>query len=213
MENKYYDVLDVDKNADRQQIKVAYRSKARQFHPDLNRDPGSAELFKIVQEAYEVLSDDDRRKEYDKELSQAQAARKPVNKSRPVNPSQPRRKAPSDEEIRLHEELHQEPETITVMRLSKRWLARRILMIIALIVIPAIIWISSRNIIAVILYYVVASMAFVYLYEIAVVSNIGLIIWLITSVVDRTYTHILLSILLLMLVNILTYIINPMRPY
>ena len=62
----YYDVLGVSKNATAQEIKSAYRKKAKEFHPDLNKDdPKAADKFKEAQEAYETLSDDNKRKMYD----------------------------------------------------------------------------------------------------------------------------------------------------
>ena len=68
MSKDYYKVLGVEKTADGKEIKAAYRSLARQYHPDVN--PGDAhaeENFKLVGEAYEVLSDAKRRAEYDEE--------------------------------------------------------------------------------------------------------------------------------------------------
>ena len=62
----YYEVLGVEKNADADQIKKAYRKKAMQFHPDRNPDDPTAEAkFKEAGEAYEVLSDPDKRARYD----------------------------------------------------------------------------------------------------------------------------------------------------
>ena len=62
----YYDVLGVDKTADSDTLKKAFRSMAKKYHPDLH--PGDAEaekLFKEINEAYEVLSDDEKRRIYD----------------------------------------------------------------------------------------------------------------------------------------------------
>lgn len=62
----YYDVLGVSKGATEQEIKSAFRKKAKEFHPDLNKDnPKAAEKFKEAQEAYSVLSDESKRKMYD----------------------------------------------------------------------------------------------------------------------------------------------------
>ncbi|MDB5083864.1 MAG: molecular chaperone DnaJ [Bacilli bacterium] len=62
----YYEVLGVGKSASADEVKRAYRKLARQFHPDVNKDdPSAAEKFKEVSEAYEVLSDQDKRSRYD----------------------------------------------------------------------------------------------------------------------------------------------------
>jgi molecular chaperone DnaJ len=60
-----YDTLGVARDADGDTIKRAYRKLARQLHPDVNPDPGSAERFKEVSHAYEVLSDAEKRRMYD----------------------------------------------------------------------------------------------------------------------------------------------------
>ncbi|MBR4749655.1 MAG: J domain-containing protein [Abditibacteriota bacterium] len=62
----YYSVLGVDKSASLKDIKTAYRKLARKYHPDVNPDDKNAEeKFKEISEAYEVLSDEDKRKKYD----------------------------------------------------------------------------------------------------------------------------------------------------
>ncbi len=62
----YYAVLGVDKNASQDEIKRAYKKKAKQFHPDLNKDdPKAEERFKEVNEAYKVLGDANARSRYD----------------------------------------------------------------------------------------------------------------------------------------------------
>lgn len=62
----YYEVLGISKNATEAEIKSAFRKKAKEFHPDLNKDnPEAAEKFKEAQEAYSVLSDENKRKMYD----------------------------------------------------------------------------------------------------------------------------------------------------
>jgi len=62
----YYKVLGVARSADAAEIKKAYRKLARKFHPDVNPDnPDAEKKFKEIQEAYAVLSDKDKRKQYD----------------------------------------------------------------------------------------------------------------------------------------------------
>src|SRR5919106_5186663 len=62
----YYEVLGVERGADDAQIKKAFRLLARELHPDVNRhDPAAEEKFKEAAEAYEVLSDPERRRTYD----------------------------------------------------------------------------------------------------------------------------------------------------
>jgi molecular chaperone DnaJ len=66
MKRDYYDVLGVNREADENEIKKAFRSLARKLHPDANPDdPEAEERFKELAEAYEVLSDDQRRQLYD----------------------------------------------------------------------------------------------------------------------------------------------------
>lgn len=62
----YYKTLGVDRNAEEKEIKKAYRKMARQYHPDVNPgDKAAEEHFKDINEAYEVLSDPEKRRKYD----------------------------------------------------------------------------------------------------------------------------------------------------
>lgn len=62
----YYEVLGVPRDADQDAIRRAYRKLARQYHPDLNSERDAEERFKELGEAYEVLSDPDKRERYDR---------------------------------------------------------------------------------------------------------------------------------------------------
>ncbi len=62
----YYKILGVDRNASQEEIKKAYRRLARKYHPDRNKgDPKAEERFKEINEAYQVLSDPEKRRRYD----------------------------------------------------------------------------------------------------------------------------------------------------
>ncbi len=61
----YYDVLGVSKNADEKEIKSAFRKLAKQYHPDVNKEPGAEAKFKEIGEAYAVLGDEEKRRQYD----------------------------------------------------------------------------------------------------------------------------------------------------
>ncbi len=76
MAKDYYKILGVSKKADEKEIKTAYRSLARKYHPDVN--PGNPEAeakFKEISEAYAVLSDDEKRKMYDAYGSNCESVR------------------------------------------------------------------------------------------------------------------------------------------
>jgi curved DNA-binding protein len=61
----FYEALGVPRSASQDEIQRAYRKLARQYHPDVNKDPGAEEKFKDIAEAYDVLSDPELRKRYD----------------------------------------------------------------------------------------------------------------------------------------------------
>ncbi|MFS1517863.1 molecular chaperone DnaJ [Bacillus sp. SCS-151] len=61
----YYEVLGISKSASQDEIKKAYRKLSKKYHPDINKEPDAADKFKEVKEAYETLSDDQKRAHYD----------------------------------------------------------------------------------------------------------------------------------------------------
>ena len=66
MAKDLYEILGVDKNANEQEIKKAYRRRARELHPDVSEDPNAEEKFKELNEAYDVLSDPKKKAQYDR---------------------------------------------------------------------------------------------------------------------------------------------------
>ncbi|MHC1741253.1 MAG: VWA domain-containing protein [Anaerolineaceae bacterium] len=68
MQGDYYEIIGVNRDASFDAIKRAYHEKARKYHPDLNQDKATTELFLAIQEAYEVLSDVEKRKQYDAKI-------------------------------------------------------------------------------------------------------------------------------------------------
>ena len=64
-ERDFYVILGVERNATDAQIKAAFRKAAQKWHPDVNSDPEAQERFKEINEAYQVLSDPEKRSRYD----------------------------------------------------------------------------------------------------------------------------------------------------
>lgn len=66
MPGDYYETLGIPKDADKEDIKQAYRRLARKYHPDVNKESGAEERFKEISRAYEILSEPETRSRYDK---------------------------------------------------------------------------------------------------------------------------------------------------
>ena len=64
-QKEYYQILGVSRDASEEEIKKAFRQQALNYHPDRNQEPGADEKFKEINEAYQVLSDPEKRKLYD----------------------------------------------------------------------------------------------------------------------------------------------------
>ena len=65
MKKDYYETLGVSRDAAKDELKKAYRELAKKYHPDVSKDPNAAEKFKELSEAYAVLSDNDKKMQYD----------------------------------------------------------------------------------------------------------------------------------------------------
>jgi molecular chaperone DnaJ len=66
MSEDFYDVLGISRDASEDEIKDAYRTKAREYHPDVSDDPNAEEKFKKIKKAKEVLTDEQKRSAYDR---------------------------------------------------------------------------------------------------------------------------------------------------
>ncbi len=66
MAKSLYETLEVSENANESEIKKAYRKLARQYHPDVNKDKGAEDKFKEINAAYEILSDKEKKQQYDR---------------------------------------------------------------------------------------------------------------------------------------------------
>lgn len=65
MSKSLYETLGVSQDASSDDIKKAYRKLARKYHPDINKEPGAEDKFKEINAAYEILSDEEKRRQYD----------------------------------------------------------------------------------------------------------------------------------------------------
>lgn len=65
----YYEILGVNRKSTLQEIKLSYRKLAKIYHPDANKEPGSEMMFKDINEAYDTLTNDEKRRKYDRQVS------------------------------------------------------------------------------------------------------------------------------------------------
>lgn len=65
----YYEILNVNRKSSREEIKLSYRKLAKKYHPDMNKGPEAEAMFKDINEAYDILTTDEKRKKYDKQVA------------------------------------------------------------------------------------------------------------------------------------------------
>lgn len=70
-ERDHYAILGISRNASKDKVKDAYRKLALRYHPDRNKSPAAGEKFKEISEAYAILSDDEKREQYDQRVRSA----------------------------------------------------------------------------------------------------------------------------------------------
>lgn len=189
----YYDVLGVGVDADQDDIKRAYRSMARKYHPDMNKDKGSEELFMIVQEAYETLGDIDKKAAYDS--------------SRVHDSSESYESSHSDEPSYGYEE-----PNYVVRRsfMSPTTIIRLIIGIFFLVLIPY--GLSYKNagwLNDIIIYYGWLLVFYLFTKLIYILSSFGILIWLIVSLVNGKGMDVLYAIGVYLALTLFVKIINP----
>lgn len=89
----YYEILEVSELASLETIRATYRSLSKRFHPD-NKKTGNEERFKLISEAHECLTDESRRREYDRELQKSRNVKSGVD-AEGAAPKKPRAKKKS----------------------------------------------------------------------------------------------------------------------
>lgn len=65
----YYEILNVNRKSSRDEIRTSFRKLAKKFHPDTNKTPEAESMFKDINEAYDILTNDDKRKKYDRQVA------------------------------------------------------------------------------------------------------------------------------------------------
>lgn len=217
MSDNYYRVLGVAQNADSNEIKKAYRAKARKFHPDLNTTEGSDQLFMVIQEAYEVLSDSDKRKEYNKTLTKSKPKKTKESNNKQYSEVQPKRRAsktytyaePSSQRPGVEPQYEYTWQTKVLIGLQKaRGVIRVIMGAFLFFILPGIIAYSTKRsdlLIVMITYYVLVAIlihALPYLY---LAANLGLIYLMFVGLSQKIFWYIPLALLGFVVAYILMY--------
>lgn len=112
MAKTYYDVLGLRRGCKQEEVRSAYRKLVLKYHPDRSSDPKSAEIFIELTQAYDVLSDPDKRRSYDRDLLLEAEAR-----ARPSQPQRPQQRV--DEAPRPKPQPHPSKQTTVATELTR----------------------------------------------------------------------------------------------
>ncbi|HOG91722.1 MAG TPA: SUMF1/EgtB/PvdO family nonheme iron enzyme [Smithella sp.] len=96
-EKNYYDILQTSPDADPEVISAAYKIRSKKFHPDKNKAPEATKQMQVINRAYEILSDPEKRAKYDEYLAAQQKAQSTISQVRPENTNRPPQPKPSTE--------------------------------------------------------------------------------------------------------------------
>lgn len=207
-EENYYEVLGVEEDASGQDIKQSFRHLAKKFHPDLNNQSGSEEIFKLIQKAYEVLSDNDLRAEYDSILEQKRvkededtqiSSKKSVFDEGYVFKTMPVTKAEYDQIYRT--KWYEEINFISLIR--------KLIALLFLVVGPAFYMIDTGSWNNVILYYgwlILFNLFSKLLYSL---TSFGLLIWFIISLFQGNGRNVLIALGVYLLITLIFWLLVP----
>lgn len=204
-EKNYYEIFNIPMNADSSEIKKAYRNLAKKFHPDLNKHTGSDELFMVIQEAYETLSDENTRKEYDKIINKDNFKKEQSKSSSNEN------KASYSKTV--HYQFTEQRPKFTGYRPSKRInilsIIRKIIGILFLIIVPTLLKIGEFGWDQIILYYGWILLFFIVKKILFALTNFGLFIWFVVSLFQGNSTSVLYSLASIIVLSLIYKVLSP----
>lgn len=189
-QENYYQILNVSPDVAQAEIKAAYREMAKKFHPDINREQGSEEIFKIIQEAYEVLSDPERRRQYDETLRQSSSAR-------------------HFEYDATHDMNTAAEMRYSVPRLSLVSVLRKITAVIFLAIIPVYSFLNGDSMNNILIYYGWLLVLYLFTKLIYGLTCFGILVWFLISLFNGQGFNLLWAIIAWAVVTAIVWFLNP----